>query len=252
MLFEVKNLTYCYPDGSHALDMIDLHIRTKERIALLGANGSGKSTLLRHLAGLLFATSGSVSFEGTELTERRLTGSFGTEFRQNVGFVFQNADAQLFNATVLEEVAFGPAHQGFSNDEANERAYETLRFLGIGHLADRPPFRLSGGEKRKVAIASVLSMNPEVLLFDEPILGLDPRSQAWFFDALEQLHAAGKTTIVATHMLDSVSNLADRAIVLNERHTVTRDGDAFNVLGDRVALLDANLLFEPLREALGR
>src|SRR5580658_3129595 len=102
MLFEVKNLIYCYPDGSAALNMIDLNVRAKERIALLGANGSGKSTLLRHLAGLLYATSGSVSFEGTELTERRLAGPLGTEFRQTVGFVFQNAEAQLFNATVLE------------------------------------------------------------------------------------------------------------------------------------------------------
>src|SRR5205807_625715 len=142
-----------------------------ERVAIIGANGSGKSTLLRALNGLVEPTQGSIRFEGAELNERSLRDpEFVQRFRSSVGFVFQDADAQLFNATVAEEIAFAPFQLGLPPRELSTRVDDVMTFLGIAHLADRAPFRLSGGEKRKVAIASVLAMNPDVILLDEPII----------------------------------------------------------------------------------
>jgi len=249
MLFELKGIDYRYTDGTPALIGLSLSIENGDHLAILGANGSGKSTLLRILNGLLFPTCGSTEFRGKELTEQSLgKPEFRQEFRQSVGFVFQNADAQLFNATVSEEVAFGPRQLGLNEAEVQVRVREVLAFLGIEHLSDRPPFRLSGGEKRKVAIASVLSMNPDVLIFDEPFLGLDPKSQSWLVRTISQLQSAGKTTIVATHTLDTVSRIADRAIVLSEGHSVFAAGPLSEVLADSSLLSRANLI-EELQEA---
>jgi cobalt/nickel transport system ATP-binding protein len=243
MLFELKNISYKYPDGTLALAEVTMSIGGGERVAILGANGSGKSSLLRLLNGLVFAASGSLQFEGSEITDASLKApKLRLEFRRRVGFVFQNAEAQLFNATAFEEVAFGPRQIGMNESDVAERASETLRFLGIEHLADRSPFRLSGGEKRKVAIASVLSMNPDVILLDEPYLGLDPRSQSWLHRTLTQLQEVGKTTIVATHTLGIVRQVADRAIVLDEDHRVAADGDATDVLANYPMLCRANLV----------
>ncbi len=245
MLFELEAVAYRYGDGTPALDSVSFSIDAGERIALLGANGSGKSTLLRLMDGLLFPDSGTIRFNGVDLTPAALKqGEFAPQFRQQVGFVFQDSDAQLFNATVLEETGFGPAQLGLSPEAVEVRARETLAFLGIAHLADRPPFRLSGGEKRKVALASVLSMNPKVLLFDEPFLGLDPRSQVWLLRTLEQLHQAGKTLVIATHSLEILPQIADRAIVLSEEHRLVADGACVDVLADRAGLLAANLIAE--------
>jgi len=166
-----------------------------------------------------------------------------------VGFIFQNADAQLFNATVFEEVAFGPRQLGLTESEVMSRVEDVLSFLGIQHLSDRAPFRLSGGEKRKVAIASVLSMNPDVLMFDEPFLGLDPRSQKWLVRTLQQLQAAGKTTIVATHTLDTVPQIATKALVLMEDHKSVSMGCAKEMLADLSLLSRANLI-EDIPEAV--
>ena len=243
MLFDVDHLAYRYADGTPALEGVTFEIEAGDRAVVLGSNGSGKSTLLRLLDGLLFASSGAVRFRGRELSEKSLADAeFRTEFRQSVGFVFQNADAQLFNATVFEELAFGPRQMGLAETMVTERVRDVLGFLGIGHLADRPPFRMSGGEKRKVAIASVLTMNPDVLLFDEPFLGLDPRSQAWLVSTIQQLQAAGKTTIIATHTLDTVPRVASKMLVLSEQHTVARVSSVEEGLRDYELLRRANLV----------
>ena len=243
MLFDLRNVSYRYPDGSFALESVSASIENGDRTVVLGANGSGKSTLLRILDGLLFPTDGEVYFKGSLLSEHSLKSvDSSSTFRQSVGFVFQNADAQLFNATVFEELAFGPVQLGLSKTEVHERVTGILGFLGIGHLSDRPPFRLSGGEKRKVVIASVLTMNPEVLILDEPFLGLDPRSQTWLVNTLKQIQSAGKTTIVATHSLETVPLIADKAIVLGEDHRVLRIGSAADILEDLPLLRSANLI----------
>lgn len=244
-MFRIIDVEFQYPDGTIGLAGVSAEIRAGERIAILGANGSGKSTLLRSLNGLVDPTSGSVTFEGRELTEKALRDpAFQFEFRSRVGFVFQDADAQLFNASVAEEVAFGPIQLGLSDSDLKDRVAGSLAFLGIGHLADRPPFRLSGGEKRKVAIASVLAMNPDVILFDEPVIGLDPRSQAWLVRTLRQLQDLGKTTIIATHSLESLPLIADRALVLSEDHRLVGSFDVSDLLRDSSTLRRANLLSE--------
>ena len=243
MLFEIDQLVYHYADGTPALEGVTIGIDSGDQTVIVGSNGSGKSTLLRLLNGLIFPTSGEVRFKGRELSEKSFHDpEFRTEFRQTVGFVFQNAEAQLFNATVFEELAFGPHQLGLIEAKVTERVNDVLDFLGIAHLADRPPFRMSGGEKRKVAIASVLSMNPDVLLFDEPFLGLDPRSQSWLVGTIQQLQAAGKTTIVATHTLDKIRSVASKMIVLSEDHTIASVSSVEDGLRNLEVLKRANLV----------
>lgn len=247
LLYECKEVRFVYPDGALALNGVSFQIWRGDRVAVLGVNGSGKSTLLRLLDGLLEPTEGEVRFGGTPLTERNLQQpQFGRNFRQRVGFVFQDADAQLFNPTVWDEVAFAPRQLGLPEEQVRARVTDTLNLLGIAHLAERAPFRLSGGEKRKVAIACVLSMNPEVLLMDEPIAGLDPRMQSWLVNTLKLLHDAGKTLIVSTHNLHLLPEIADRAIILSEEHTLLADMSVQQVLSDTHTLVRAGLLHEHL------
>jgi cobalt/nickel transport system ATP-binding protein len=247
MLLELENVTYRYSDGTPALEDISIAIAPGDHLVILGANGSGKSTLLRILNGLLHPSAGSVRFRGKDIDESTLKfPQLLREFRSSVGFVFQNADAQLFNASVYEEVAYGPLQMGLPPAEVQKRVDDVLSFLGISHLAERPPFRLSGGEKRKVAIASVLSMNPQVLMFDEPFLGLDPRSQTWLVRTIRDLQRAGKTTIVATHTLDMVPKIADEVLILSEEHLVLAHGPADAVLADVAVLRKAKLIEEAL------
>jgi len=242
-LFEFDRVGYRYSDGTEAIGEINFTCRAGENLAILGANGSGKSTLLRLINGLIHPTSGTIRFQGRELTEASLKQpDFHQEFRQKVGFVFQNADAQLFNPTTREEIAFGPRQLGLAEPEVQARTSDVLSFLGIEHLAERPPFRLSGGEKRKVAIASVLSMNPEVLILDEPFLGLDPRSQSWLIRTLNQLQSAGKTTIVATHSMPTVERVASMALVLDEDHALAALGPVSEILSDESLLFRTNLV----------
>lgn len=244
MLFEFRDVSYSYEDGSPGLQHVNAAVEWGESVAVLGANGSGKSTFLRLLDGLVFPESGAIFFEGVDIGEGNLKAcnELNRSLRSTVGFVFQNADAQLFNATVEEELAFGPIQLGLTPEEVAIRVFETMAFLGIEHLADRPPFRLSGGEKRKVAIASVLSMNPSVLILDEPFLGLDPRSQKWLLRTLTQLQVAGKTTIVATHTLEIMPLIAKRVILLSETHQILKDGSVENVLADQELLAEANVI----------
>ena len=212
-------------------------------MALLGANGCGKSTLLQVLDGLLFPQQGTVRAFGAAITERGLAdGAANALFRRRVGLVFQNAEAQLFSASVWEEVAFGPLHLGLHAEEVRRRAEEVLELFGLEGIRERPPFRLSGGEKRKVALASVLAVNPSVLLLDEPTSGLDPRTRRWLIDMLVRLGAAGKTLVTATHDLEVVEEIADRVAVFGEDHRLAACGPPAQILSDRDLLLRVNLI----------
>jgi cobalt/nickel transport system ATP-binding protein len=238
-----RNLTYSYLERYPALDDVSVTIRRGERVALLGANGSGKSTLLKVLDGLIFPESGSYTAFGEQVTEETMEDEQMSEgFRSRVGFVFQNSDAQVFSPNVREEIAFGPLQLGLSREETAERVDDVLRMLGISELADRAPFQLSGGQKKKVAIATVLVMSPEVLLFDEPTAALDPRTQYWLVDLIEQLGAAGKTIIHATHDLDLLYRIADRCVVFGEDHRIAGQGRPEDILDDRDLLLQVNLI----------
>jgi cobalt/nickel transport system ATP-binding protein len=244
-VFEVNQVHYAYPGSSSALAGVSLAIRRGERVAILGANGSGKSTLLKMLDGLYFPTNGSICAFGQALTERALQADgFNFAFRRRVGLVFQDSDVQLFSPSVWDEVAFAPLQMGLSRAEVTERVHAALRALRIEKLADRPPHRLSGGEKKRVALASVLSLDPEVWLLDEPTAGLDPRSQAWLVEFLAEQSGAGKTIVIATHDLAVVTDLAKRICLLDESHQVAADGPAHSVLADRSLLVACNLLYE--------
>ena len=161
--------------------------------------------------------------------------------------MFQNSDAQVFSPTVREEIAFGPLNMGLPANEAAARVDDTLRMLEITELAGRAPYQLSGGEKKRVAIASVLAMNPEVLLFDEPTAALDPRTQQWVIELIAALHAAGKTVVLATHDLARLDELADRCVILSEAHSVAGGGTPDAVLGDLDLLRRVNLVHDPVR-----
>jgi len=242
-LFIADRVSYAYPGEAAGLADISFRITSGERVALLGANGSGKSTLLHLLDGLYFPQRGSVRAFGEELTERALEGTpFATQFRQEVGFLFQNSEAQLFCASVEEEVAFGPLQLGWPAKQIQERINDTLRLLEIPHLRARVPQRLSAGEKKRVALASLLVMSPSVLLLDEPTGGLDPRSQSLLLALLEDLHQAGLTLVTATHDLTLLPHLADRALVLSEDHRLVADTSAPQVLADTELLLSVNLI----------
>lgn len=216
----LKNLCFAY-DRHVALKYINLDIKRGETIALQGDNGCGKSTLLKILNGILFANEGEYLFEGKQITEKTLkNNTFSKYFHQKIGFVFQNADIQLFCGSVEEEIAFGPMQMGLSREEVSKRVNDVIDLIGIEHLRNRPPYHLSGGEKRKVAIACILSMNPDVLVLDEPLAGLDKKSRQWLLDFLLQLKKAGKTMIFATHDDNLAALLSDRIIYINDKHEI--------------------------------
>jgi cobalt/nickel transport system ATP-binding protein len=244
-LFDLRDVVFKYAGRQVALDGVSLTIWPGERVALLGANGSGKSTLLKILDGVVGPTGGTVRALGRDVAAVA-AGEDGFSFHREVGLVFQDPDIQLFSATVLDDVAFGPLQLGLSNDEVRERSDEALAEMGIAHLADRAPFELSGGEKKRAAIASVLSLRPEVVLLDEPTASLDPRTKWVLVDLIQRLAAAGRTLIVATHDLDIVPLIADRAIVLSEEGRVVADGPPAAILADRELLIRANLIHEHL------
>ncbi|HTN81542.1 MAG TPA: ABC transporter ATP-binding protein [Acidimicrobiales bacterium] len=243
VLLECVDLHYRYLGRFPALDGVSLTVHRGEKVALLGANGCGKSTLLKLLDGLLFADLGTYRAFGELITEDSLEDEQASRgFRSRVGFVFQNADAQVFSPTVREEIAFGPLNMGLATSEVEQRVDDTLRMLGIEELADRAPYQLSGGEKKRVAIASVLVMNPELLLFDEPTAALDPRTQQWLIELIVELNRAGKTIVLATHDLDTLHLLADRCVVFTEEHRLAAEGAPGDLLADRDLLLAANLV----------
>jgi cobalt/nickel transport system ATP-binding protein len=239
-VFDLRAVSYRYSEVT-ALENVTFVVGKGERIVILGANGSGKSTLLRLLAALAFPSSGAISFDGKPLTEKTLTDeAFAFDFRRRVALIFQNPDVQLFSPSVFDEVAFGPLQMRWPKSQIIERVEAVLASLQIEHLKHRAPHRLSGGEKKRVALASVLVLDPEVLLLDEPTAALDPQSQSRMIDFL--IDCAGiKTVITCTHELHVVDDIADRCIVLKDGR-VAADGTPANILADEGLLTETHLL----------
>jgi cobalt/nickel transport system ATP-binding protein len=236
-IIEVNDLRYTYPDGTAALSGITFRITHGETVAIVGANGAGKSTLLLHLNGCLIPQVGTVRIGDFPLTRKTLP-----HVRRTVGMVFQNPDDQLFMPVVYDDVAFGPLNLGLPPEDVEERVMNALAIVGATHLKDRPPYRLSGGEKRSVSIASVLSMSPSILVMDEPTSNLDPKARR---QLIELLKAFTHTIIVATHDLDMVLDLCARTMVLKGGQIVA-DGATWGILQDE-QLLDSSNLEKPLR-----
>lgn len=241
-LLETRGVGYSYPTGIDAIHDISFEIKAGERVVILGPNGSGKSTLLKILNGLIFPSRGEVFAFGTPLTEETLKTGFNSIFRSRVGLLFQNPEVQLFSSSVWEEIAFGPVQLGISKDEVIRRVEDLLDLLRIKDLKDRAPHELSIGEKKKVAIASILSMNPDLLLLDEPTAGLDPRSTRELIDIIMDSHAGMKTFIIATHDLHMASEIGGRCIVLGEDGRIHREGDTEEILSDIEFLKRHNLI----------
>lgn len=226
---------YRYPNGYEALCGVSFCITHGEKVALVGANGAGKSTLLLHTNGLLIPSQGEVGMGGIKLTRRTLP-----LVRQSVGLVFQDSDNQLFMPTVEEDVAFGPSNMRLEPEEIRRRVTEALDAVGALHLRGASPFRLSGGQKKRVAIATVLSMEPSVLVMDEPTSNLDPRARRQIIDLIRRF---GHTTLIATHDMEMVLDLCDRTIVMKQGRIVA-DGSTRHVFGD-LALLEECGLEQP-------
>ncbi len=242
-VYELRKVSYSYGKDQFGLRDVSLTVQPGESVVVLGANGSGKSTLLKLLDGLYFASSGQVCAFGEPLTSELLQDEdWAFAFRRQVGLVFQDPDVQLFSPTVWDEVAFAPLHLGLARAEVIERAEWAIHLLGLEKLRDRAPHRLSGGEKKKVALASVLSLRPDVWLLDEPTASLDPRTQSRLLDFIGDLRREGKTIITATHSLDVIEELADRAVLFCEDHFIVGEGTPHEVLADEERLIACNLL----------
>ena len=242
-LFELHGVSFAYPNQNLSLSDVTFSARRGERLAILGANGTGKSTLLHLMDGLYFAQHGTIRAFGEVMTPERVERPpFGPMFRKEVGFLFQNSDAQLFCPSVEEELAFGPLQMGWTKEEILRRISDTLDLLGIQSLRDRQPHNLSAGEKKKVALASLLVLSPSVLLLDEPTAGLDPRSQGNLLELLDDLHERGMTLVTATHDLELLPHLADRVLVFGEDHRIAADGSTAEMLDDTALLLRVNLI----------
>lgn len=226
---------YRYPDGHEALRGISLHITHGEKVALAGANGAGKSTLLLHTAGLLLPTEGEVVVGGIRATPRTLA-----HVRQTVGLVFQHPDDQLFMPTVEEDVAFGPANMGLTSEEIGRRVTAALEAVGALPLRNHSPYRLSGGQKRSVAIATVLAMEPSILVLDEPTSDLDPRARR---QTIELLRRFDHTMLVATHDMEMIVELCPRTVILRDGE-IAADGPTAELFRD-TALLEACALEQP-------
>jgi cobalt/nickel transport system ATP-binding protein len=243
--FSLHNVVYSYTSAEAVLNNLTLDFQCGERTVVLGSNGTGKSTLLSLLDGLVFPQSGTIHAFGKPLTEKSLEDEiFSLEFRKRVAFVFQNPDVQLFSSTVWDEVAFGPLQLGHSLADIKITVDRLLEMLRITELRDRAPHTLSDGQKKKVAIASSLAADPDVLLLDEPTSGLDPRTQVWLIELLGNLHRKGKTIISATHDLSIAGDIAERAIVFSEDHSVAADGAFFDIISNDELLLKVNLIHE--------
>ena len=217
-MIECRDIWYAY-GTEPILRAVDFTIPAGAAVLLEGPNGAGKSTLLKLLNGLVFPQCGQYLFDGQEITEAGMRDHrFSKRFHQRVGFVWQNPDVQLFCGSVEEELAFGPQQMGLSAQEITRRVEDALQLLEIEHLRTRAPYYLSGGEKKKTAIASILTMNPEVWTMDEPFAALDEKTQHWLAEFLQAMKLAGKTLILSTHDTALLQGMVDARIVLNAEH----------------------------------
>jgi cobalt/nickel transport system ATP-binding protein len=241
-MIKLENISFTYKNKV-ALDNVNIEIKEGEAIAVIGPNGSGKSTFLKLLNGILFASKGNYIFDREEINEQKLRNNkFLKLFHKRVGFVFQNSDAQLFCSTVFEEVAFGLMQMQLPEAEINLRVNDSLKLLNIEKLKDEHPYNLSGGEKKRVAIASTLALNPEVITLDEPMNGIDPKGKRFLKELLTALNKSGKTIICATHDFEYIEGIFNRVIVFSEDHKIIRDDKYESVLKDREFLREYNII----------
>ncbi len=231
-MIQIQNASVAYGDGKVAVDELSLHIKAGEKVALIGANGAGKSTLLLALLGVLPLAGGEIGIDGLKMDKKNLR-----EIRKHIGLVFQNPDDQLFMAYVHEEIAFGPRNYGLNAAEVEKRVDRVLQDLDITGLRDRMPQRLSGGEKRMVAIAAVLSMEPGALLFDEPSSFLDPKARR---SLIATLKGRRETLVIATHDLPFAEEICDRVVFLQNGRLIA-DGPAATILQDSKLLENGGL-----------
>ncbi len=251
MLMEIEKLNYTYPSSGeeavHALRDVTLSIEEGEFLALAGRSGSGKSTFVRHLNGLLRADSGDIKYRGQPIYAKKYPLG---KLRQKVGLVFQYPEHQLFSRTVLDDVAFGPKNMGADKSQAEDMARKALEKVGIGEeLFSSSPYELSGGQMRRVAIAGVLAMGPEVLVLDEPTAGLDPYSKRQLFALLREMQGNGTTIILVSHSMEEISEYADRVVVFLDG-TVCMDGSPEDVFSQKELLDGAGLEMPQIMETL--
>lgn len=235
VVLEADDVWFTYPDGTQALKGVSFRVFSGETVVLLGPSGAGKSTLLLHFAGILFPTSGSVYVCGERVSRRNVR-----EVRRRVGFVFQNPESQLFCPTLWEDVAFGPINMGLPPDEVERRVRMALEAVGLLDYARKHPHHLSFGEKRRAALATVLSMDPEIYLFDEPTANLDPKNASYVVGKIVQLSEEGKTVLVATHDINMLPQVASRVVVMSGGRVVS-DGKPEEVLSDFKLIEEAGL-----------
>jgi cobalt/nickel transport system ATP-binding protein len=244
-VFELTDVTYNYMDNVNAIESLNLKIYKGETIAILGANGSGKSTLLKLLDGLYAPTKGEFQAFGSVINETSMRDKkMARDFHRKVGFVFQDPDVQLFLPTVWDEVAFAPLQMGISKEKVTQMVSDALTRLGLYHLKDRAPYHLSEGEKKKVSIASVLTLDPEVWLMDEPTASLDPRTQGWVIEFILELSEKGKTTVIATHDLEIPHVATKICYVLGQDHKLLIKGATHDILNREDILIQANLIHQ--------
>lgn len=242
-IFALRNVSFSYPENIPALSNVNLTVNAGERVAVIGANGTGKSTLLMLLDALMFASKGEIQAFGSPVTERSMReAQTQRDFRKKVGFVFQNPDVQLFCPTVREDIVFGPLQLGMDKSEIQGRLINITALLHLNELLERSPHQLSIGEKKKAAIASVLIMEPQVLLMDEPTAGLDPQTTRDIIKVLFDAHQAGKTVVIATHDLHIVEEIADVIHVFGGNRTIIRSGKPEEILADHQFLQSNNLV----------
>ncbi|KAJ50222.1 cobalt/nickel transport system ATP-binding protein [Clostridium tetanomorphum] len=242
-MIDIKNVSYSYDKNVEALKNIDLYVQEGEAIALIGVNGSGKSTLMKLINGLISPQQGGYFFEGEEITYKKLQKEkFSKAFHKKIGFVFQNSEVQLFCSNVYDEIAFGPRQMGISEEEVEKRVNDTLKLLKIEELRNRHPYHLSGGEKKKVSIATVVVLNPDVYIFDEPMNGLDPRTKRFLKEFMININNAGKTILCSTHDFEYINGIFKRAIVFSKDHSIIRDATYDEIMSDTGFLYDNNII----------
>ncbi len=236
-IIQTENMSYSYPDGTPALRDINIEINEGERVAIIGSNGAGKSTLFSHFNGIFKPSSGLIKIDGKKMGYKK---DELMKIRQKVGLVFQNPDDQLFAPTVVEDVAFGPMNLGLSDDKVDERVEEALEMVGMNGLEKKAPHHLSGGQKKRVAIAGILAMRPEIMVLDEPTTGLDPKGVDQIMEILYMLNREDMSIIIASHDVEMVTQFADKIFVLHDGEIIEQ-GTSEEVFNNHDLLKKAHL-----------